>query len=194
VLFPFYGLTETDSTYIQKSKKIKSQRKSIRLKEFDYTTPWWYYITICMFNHKILFGEIKKGKLVLNDFGKIVKDEWLKTKTIRNNIDLDYYVIMPNHFHGILINESRDKARLVPTEVRRFGKPVPNSLSSIIGSFKSAVTKRINESRKSPGAKVWQSRFYDHIIRNDNDLHRIRTYIQNNPLKWELDEYYKENL
>ena len=194
MLFPFYGLTETDSTYIQKSKKIKSQRKSIRLKEFDYTTPWWYYITICMFNHKILFGEIKKGKLVLNDFGKIVKDEWLKTKTIRNNIDLDYYVIMPNHFHGILINESRDKARLVPTEVRRFGKPVPNSLSSIIGSFKSAVTKRINESRKSPGAKVWQSRFYDHIIRNDNDLHRIRTYIQNNPLKWELDEYYKENL
>ena len=179
---------------MQKSKKIKSQRKSIRLKEFDYTTPWWYYITICTFNHKILFGEIKKGKLVLNDFGKIVKDEWLKTKTIRNNIDLDYYVIMPNHFHGILINESRDKARLVHTEVRRFGKPVPNSLSSIIGSFKSAVTKRINEIRKSPGAKVWQSRFYDHIIRNDNDLNRIRTYIQNNPLKWELDEYYKENL
>ena len=100
---------------MQKSKKIKSQRKSIRLKEFDYTTPWWYYITICTFNHKIMFGEIKKGKLVLNDFGKIVKDEWLKTKTIRNNIDLDYYVIMPNHFHGILINESRDKARLVPT-------------------------------------------------------------------------------
>lgn len=104
---------------------------------------------------------------------------------------MDYYVIMPNHFHGILIINSRDKARLVRTDERKFGKPVANSLSSIIGSFKSAASKKINEIRKSPGAKVWQSRFYDHIIRNDNDLHRIRVYIQNNPLKWKMDEYYK---
>lgn len=129
--------------------------------------------------------------MILNDSGKVVEDEWIKTKELRNHIDLDYYVIIPNHFHGIIINNSRDKARLVPTIERQFGKPIPDSLSSIVGSLKSAVSKKINEIRKTPGAKVWQSGFYDHIIRNESDLHRIHTYIQNNPLKWELDEYYK---
>ena len=170
----------------------KRARKSIRLKEFDYTTPWWYYITVCTSSHKNIFGEVKNGKCILSRYGKIVEGEWVKTKELRKNVDLDYYMIMPNHIHGIIIIESRDKARLVPTDERKYGKPVPNSLSSIIGSFKSAATKKINEIRKEQGEKVWQSRFYDHIIRNDNDLHRIRTYIQNNPLKWELDEYYKD--
>jgi len=173
------------------NKNTVHYRKSIRLKEFNYTTPWWYYVTICTNNHKKFFSEIKKGKVVLNEYGKIVEEEWFKTKKIRNNIDLDYHVIMPNHFHGIIIIESSDKTRLVTTDERRFGKPLPGSLSTIIGSFKSAVTKNINIIRKSPGNKVWQSRFYDHIIRNEKDLFRIRTYIQNNPLKWELDEYYQ---
>ena len=119
-------------------------RKSIRLVEFDYTTPWWYYVTICTHNHQQLFGKIKNGKMVFNNYGKMIEDEWLKTKQIRKNIDLDYYVIMPNHFNGIIIIQSRDKARLVPTNERKFGKPLPGSLSTIVGSFKSAVTKRIN--------------------------------------------------
>ena len=174
--------------------KLILNRKSTRLKDYDYTTPWWYYVTICTHCHKNLFGEIKNRRMILSDFGYVVEEEWLKTKELRDYIDLDYYIIMPNHFHGILINESRDKARLVPTNERRFGKPIPNSLSSIIGSFKSAVSKKINKIRKSPGVKVWQAGFYDHIIRNDLDLFRIRKYIKNNPLKWELDEYYKENL
>ncbi|UCH65710.1 MAG: transposase, partial [Ignavibacterium sp.] len=76
-------------------------------------------------------------------------------------------------------------------ENRKFGKMEKGSLSSIIRSFKSASSKRINEINGTIGTKVWQSRFYDHIIRNDNDLHRIRTYIQNNPFKWELDEYFE---
>ena len=168
-------------------------RRSIRLKEYDYTNPNWYYVTICTYNRNNIFGEVKNGKAILNEFGKIVDEEWLRTKEIRNNIDLDCHVIMPNHFHGILIIESRDTARCVPTkenENRKFGELQRGSLSAIIRSFKSAITKRINELRKSPNKEVWQKGFYEHIIRNETDLFNIRKYIELNPLQWEIDEYY----
>jgi putative transposase len=165
-------------------------RKSIRLREYDYTNPNWYYITICSYKMENIFGKVEKNKMILNKEGEIVEQEWLKIKELRKNIDLDYYVVMPNHFHGIVIIESRDKASLVPTEERRFGKPVAGSLSTIIGSFKSAVTKRINELRKYKSTPIWQKNYYEHIIRNEMDLFYIRRYIELNPLKWELDEYY----
>ena len=116
----------------------------------------------------------------------------VKKKEIRTNVDLDYYVIMPNHFHRIIIINSRDTARCVPTDVKRkFGQMTPGSLPVIIRSFKAAVTKRINKLRNRPGSLVWQKNYYDHIIRNDLDLHNIRRYIEYNPFKWKLDEYYK---
>ena len=131
--------------------------------------------------------------MILSELGIIVEEEWLHTEKLRSNIELDYYIIMPNHFHGILIINSRDKARLVHTsETHQFGKPVADSLSSIVGSFKSAVTKRINEFRNSPGKPVWQKNYYEHIIRNENDLNNIRKYLELNPLKWEIDEYYNK--
>ena len=166
-------------------------RKSIRLKEFDYKTPWWYYLTVCTKYNIKIFGEIVNDRMILNNYGNIVKEEWLKTKELRTNVDLDYYTIMPNHFHGILIIKSRDTARCVPTNiVRKFGQMTPGSLPVIISSFKSAVTKRINKLRNSPGSTIWQKNYYEHIIRNDLDLHNIRQYIELNTLKWELDEYF----
>jgi REP element-mobilizing transposase RayT len=86
---------------------LRQHRRSIRLNEYDYATPWWYYITICTFERKILFGDVKDGKMILNDLGKIVEEEWLRTKEVRSNVDLDYYVIMPNHLHGNIIITSR---------------------------------------------------------------------------------------
>ena len=173
-------------------------RKSIRLKEYDYSNPNWYYVTICTNNHHCIFGKVKNGRMVLNRIGKIVDDEWLRTKKIRENIDLDYYVTMPNHIHGIIIierrgelyspqTENQGRMRYAPTD--KFKSP-SQSLGSIIRGFKSSVTKRINEMSGSTIFPVWQRNYYDHIIRNEQDLHRIRKYIQNNPLKWELDEYY----
>jgi REP element-mobilizing transposase RayT len=88
-----------------KYNKQKHNRKSIRLKEYDYSFPGWYYVTICTFERQHLFGNIENGKMILNDKGKIVEEEWIRTKEIRKNIDLDYYVTMPNHFHGIIIIE-----------------------------------------------------------------------------------------
>ena len=170
-------------------------RRSIRLKEFDYSTPWWYYITICTFNRNNLFGKIENGEMILNKFGLIVEEEWLKTEILRKDIELDYFVIMPNHFHGIPIINSRDTARCVPTnEKRKFGKMFPGSLSVIVRSFKSAVTKRINELKNSPGKPVWQKNYFEHIIRNQIDLNNIRKYIELNPLKWEIDEYFSNEL
>jgi REP element-mobilizing transposase RayT len=166
-------------------------RKSIRLKEYDYTNPNWYYITICTNNKKHLFGEIINNKVILSEFGEIVNECWSDIPKHFEFAELDDFVIMPNHTHGIIIINSRDKACLVPTdEYRKFGKPPASSLSSIIGSFKSAATRKINIARSSPGKIVWQRNYFEHIIRNDDDLFRIRTYIQNNPLRWALDEYY----
>ena len=176
--------------------KSKYRIESTRLKEWDYSTPWWYYVTICTKNFKHWFGEVKNGKMILNDLGKIVEEEWLKTKEIRSNVDLDYYVIMPNHFHGNLIILDVETSRRDVSMERETGhRPVstqlqPNSLGSIIGQFKSICTKRIHNLGYTQFQ--WQPRFYDHIIRNDSDLRRIRNYIQNNPFKWELDEYYQQ--
>jgi len=169
--------------------KNKFLVESNRLTEWDYSTPWWYYVTICTKNFRNWFGEIKNGKMILNYLGKIVEEEWLRTKEIRSNVDLDYYVIMPNHFHGIPIIEGSEIATSVETHRDASLRIVQNNLSDIIRGFKGAVTKKVH--KMGFEQFQWQSRFYDHIIRNEDDLRRIRNYIQNNPMKWELDEYFK---
>lgn len=193
----------------------KHNRKTIRLKEYDYSFPGWYYVTICTFEKKQLFGYIQDGKMMSNKNGKIAEEEWIRTKDLRKNVDLDYYVIMPNHFHGIIIIEqsiegrgelnlpegngkrssqikenvvatrwvARDKEdkaiqRIAPTKKTL----LPNSLGSIVGQFKSRITKRLRELNNDLDLNVWQRNYYENIIRNDNDLHRIITYIRNNPL------------
>lgn len=180
--------------------------ESTRLKGWDYTKPSKYFVTICTCNREEFFGEIVNYKMVLSDIGKIAKSEWLKTEKNRKNVKLDKYVIMPNHIHGIVIIENTNKpypVGNVRVETRRASSlqckkptslqykmakisPKPNSLSSIIGSFKSAVTKTAN--RKYLAANfVWQPRFYDHIIRNKESLNEIREYIRKNPENWNND-------
>ncbi|KPK87129.1 hypothetical protein AMJ80_12340 [bacterium SM23_31] len=178
----------------------KHHRRSIRLKEYDYTRPGAYFVTICTHNSECLFGEIRNGTMCLNEYGNIVDIEWRRTGEKRKNIVLDAYVVMPNHFHGILfmidtrrgIPPRRDCA---PTNTendrnyRKFGEMISGSLPAIIRSFKSAATKKINNLRNERGTPLWQRNYYEHIIRNDADLQKIREYITNNPLKWELDRY-----
>ncbi|MBM4176972.1 MAG: transposase [Ignavibacteria bacterium] len=170
----------------------KYRIESARLEGWDYSTPWWYYITINIKDHVCRFGEVHNGKMILNELGKIVEHEWMKTADIRKNVELDYYVIMPNHIHGIIIlnenNNCRDVARNVSTIKNKFSEisPKSNSLSAIIRSFKSAVTK--NAHKNGYVSFQWQSRFYDRIIRNANELFRIRKYIEQNPLKWEIEK------
>ena len=121
--------------------------------------------------------------------GAIVGDEWLRTPQIRSYVELDEWRIMPNHVHGIIIiNEHPDvetTRRVVSTNPSRETLP-PESLGSIIGQIKSTCTKRIWNA--GHGNFDWQERYFDHIIRDDADLHRIRLYIRNNVLQWDLDK------
>jgi len=168
----------------------KHHRRSIRLKEYDYSQTGAYFITICAYNKECIFGDVVDGKIILNQYGEIVKAEWLKTFDIRKNLILDKYIVMPNHFHGIImIVDGHDVGatrRVAPT--KRPNGPVPASIGAIIGQFKSIVTKRINAMRNTTGLPVWQRNYYEHIIRNEDELNQIREYIADNPIKWELDE------
>ncbi len=166
----------------------KHHRRSIRLKNYDYSQPGAYFITICTHNRQNLFGEIVDGEMILNEFGKIVYNEWLNTANIRPNIIVDEFIVMPNHLHGILIivDNCRGTLQRAPA-MERFGQPTSNSIPTIIRLFKSACTKQINIIRQSPANPVWQRNYYEHIIRNENELDRIREYIINNPLKWSFD-------
>lgn len=167
------------------------ERKSPRLKIWDYTNPSWYFVTICTANHKELFGSVEEDKLKLNSLGKIADFYWNEIPKHYATVELDDYVIMPNHIQGIIIindiPQRRVEACLNPTKEGQ-----KHSLGNIIGSFKSVVTKwaRINGYSNFE----WQRSFYDRIIRNEKELYRIRTYIRLNPLQWEFEKNTPENL
>jgi putative transposase len=173
--------------------KNKYTIKSARLEGFNYSQNGMYFVTICTKDREHFFGEIKNGEMILNEIGKIVREEWLQTPIIRPNVNLDKWVIMPNHLHMILeicnmFVPGRDALQCVSTGnaeyKNRFG-PQINNLSSIIRGFKGVVTKRVHMCGYDDFR--WQSRFYDHIIRNDESLQKIREYIQINPKMWERD-------
>lgn len=166
--------------------KDKYRIESTRLQTWDYRNAGYYFVTILTKDREHHFGDVVVGKLILNNFAEIVIAEWLKTAIIRNNIELDEYVLMPNHFHGIIINRFQE---YLDSNVEIASTLQSNSLGAIIGQFKSISTKKI---RKAGLLKFsWQPRFYEHIIRNEQSLTNIRKYIQQNPLKWEIDEYNK---
>jgi len=139
----------------------KHHRRSIRLKDCDYAQQGAYFVTICAHQKTCLFGGVVDDRVILNETGEIVMDEWLNTAVTRPYVELDAFVVMPNHFHGILfiIDDplgSRGMARHAPMNHprREFGKPVPGALPTIIGAFKSAVTRSTNVLRNTPGAPV----------------------------------------
>jgi len=175
----------------------KHQRHSIRLKDYDYSQAGSYFVTICTYYKECIFGKVVNGKMVLNEYGKVVEDEWLKTADARRNVVPDVFVVMPNHFHGIvtIVNDCRGTARCAPTaRNRQFGKMTSASVPAIIRSFKSAVSRCINELRGTPRTSIWQRNYYEHVIRNEDDLDEIREYIVNNPLKWGLDSENPNNV
>ncbi len=166
-------------------------RRSIRLKEYDYTQKGAYFITIVTYQREPLFGEIVDGVMQLNEWGEIARREWFKTAELRPFVELyeDEFVVMPNHAHGILwMNDDVGaERRSAPTDMPHV---TAGSLGAIVRAYKSAVTYAINAARQTRGMVVWQRNYYEHIIRNDADLNRIRNYIVNNPLKWADDDLY----
>lgn len=150
-------------------------RHSIRLPKYDYTQPGAYFITLCTQDRECLLGKIIDGKMKLNDYGRIVAEslEWLAKQY--DYVILDEWVIMPDHLHVILIIDHRCGGQ------NGSRKPI----GRLVGAFKTVSTKNINILRQTPGAKLWQRDFWDHIGRDETELNRIRRYIRNNPLRWE---------
>jgi REP element-mobilizing transposase RayT len=183
--------------------KRQYHRRSIRLKGYDYTQVGAYFITICTHNRTCVFGEVVDGMMRLNEYGVIVREEWFRSAVLRPYLRLlpEEFVVMPNHVHGIIwivddVGARRCRAptlefRAPTPTAERFGKPVPGSIPTIVRAFKSAVTKRINDRCGTAGAPVWQRNYYEHVIRTEESLERIREYILTNPLRWHLD---RENL
>ncbi len=166
-------------------------RRSVRLKGYDYSRAGAYFVTVCTRNRECLFGDVTDGIMRLNKVGRVVEKCWQAIPSHFSTVRLDAFVIMPNHVHGIItiVGPTHTGAtHASPLRGRsRPSGPGRQSIGAIIGSFKSAVTRRINQLRGTPGGRLWQRNYYEHIIRNSESLDRIREYIVNNPLQWELD-------
>ena len=158
-------------------------RKSNRLQDYDYSQTGYYLVTICNQDRVNHFGGIEKGQMKLNDIGQIVTDCWRGIPEHFRNTTLDEFVVMPNHIHGIIIIVGNADLRSLPPQNTDRSKMY---LSKIVHGFKASVTRMVRKQWNNHRFD-WQKSFYDHVIRNDEDLHRARTYIQNNPLNWELD-------
>ena len=167
-------------------------RKSIRLKGYDYSSPGEYFVTVCTYNHGCLFGNIIDENMRLSEIGRIAEQCWKELPAKFINVILDEYIIMPNHIHGIIIiNECRDLINQIPTKNFPLMQNPKITLGKILRNFKARTSKCIHDSGYTEFQ--WQSRFYEHIIRNDKELNNIRDYIINNPIKWSFDIEYPDN-
>lgn len=188
-------------------------RQSIRLKNYDYSQKGSYFITIVTQNRKHLFGKILDEKMTLSSVGRIVEEEWRNTVEIRPNVILGEFIIMPDHMHMIVTIATKVEAEKIDNDewIHSNPKSPSHTIGAIIRGFKGACTKKINlflnssgesrtgellfaPSRESPFApsselpfarnKIFQRNYYEHIIRNQGDYHRIEKYIIDNPRNW----------
>ena len=190
--------------------KNRYRIESARLRNHDYSQPGAYFITICTNNRECLFGNVENGKMILNDAGNFVKKCWFEIPTHYPNIALDAFVIMPNHIHGIIVINKKNDTGTVTVETNDYSSlPSPGSdaspgsdephtyainhnfrspsktVGSVVRGFKIGVTKWFRMNTRV--YDVWQSNYYEHIIRNTTEFYRIRRYIINNPANWQKD-------
>ena len=172
---------------------MKAQgRRTVRLNGHDYGAGT-YFVTICTAGRLCLFGEVVDGQVQLSNIGKIVRDEWYWMGFVREQVILDTFVVMPNHLHGIIIIvaentgdaivETRQASGKSPIQ-REFSSPQAQSLATIVGCFKAAVARRANQLSLTLDRPLWQRNYYEHIVRNECELDKIRNYIHHNPANW----------
>ena len=186
----------------------KHRRRSIRLPEYDYSQAGAYYVTIVAWHRELLFGEVVNKEMKLNRYGEIIEWEWRELPKRFQFIELGVFMVMPNHFHGILffhekvgatrqgLTRIHDGQTLLPhiTTDGSNGSPLPqgpkpSSLGAVISQFKSRLTKRLWKIPSLNGTPIWQRNYYEHIIRNEKDLQSKSEYIESNPVLWDEDEH-----
>jgi putative transposase len=162
------------------------QRRSTRLHAYDYGRAGAYFVTICSWGRAQIFGQVIDEKVHLSVAGKLVEEEWLRTGHLRAGVTIDSFVVMPNHLHGIVLfhgpgNAGQDSIQRGSRVSRSRG-----SLGSLVASFKQAVTLRLRRVEGENRHRVWQRNYYEHIIRNQAELDKVRRYIDENPLRWAI--------
>jgi REP element-mobilizing transposase RayT len=160
-------------------KSMVKFRKANRLTKYNYSQLGYYFVTICTKNRFEYFGKVENDKVILSSEGGCAEKFWQNIPQHYQNIGIDQFVIMPNHLHGIII-------------IKKQATGLHYGISQIVGSYKNVVAKNIHANGRAEFG--WQPSFYDHVIRKDESLHKIREYIVNNPIKWELDRNNTENL
>ncbi|HSB89745.1 MAG TPA: transposase [Anaerolineales bacterium] len=179
-------------------KQATSRRRSTRLKGHDYTGAGAYFVTVCTFQREPFLASLVGTEMTLTPEGFCVLQAWERLTSGRGSAEGDAFVVMPNHIHGIVVihnsgvgakHSELSNASPLRTLSRSRGTVV-GSLSAIIQNLKAVTSRRIRSLWGARTRRVWQRGFYDHVIRNEADLRRIRTYIEENPLRWVSDEYY----
>jgi putative transposase len=182
------------------TNRAKHHRRSIRLPAYDYASPGAYFVTICVRGGECLLGEVVDGEMRLNDWGRIASECWQAIPDHFDHIEPDAFVIMPNYVHGIIAIADTVGAQHAaplpppdPAPLRLLRTNVSGrSVGAIVRSYKSAVTKRINQLRDIPGVPFWQRNYWEHVVRNEASLNRIREYIENNPACWAQDQLHPD--
>ena len=166
-------------------------RRSLRLPGYDYRTPGAYFITIVTHERRSLFGRVANDSVEPTAMGAIAQELWLEIPQHFPHVQLDAFIVMPNHIHGLILlawSPEVGARHAVPLpRAEAFGQPRPGSLPTIVRSYKSAVTRRINLQRQTPGHPVWQRNYWEYVVRSEAALARIRDYIAANPYRWRQD-------
>ena len=169
-------------------------RHSIRLREYDYSEAGAYFVTVCTQDRECMFGEIVDGEMKLNDAGRMVESTRDELTKHYPGVDVDAFITMPNHIHGILVFGNFVGAGSPcphpdgTTQKGAVTAPLRRSLGQAVAYFKYQSTKSLNQFYGTLGLRLWQRNYYEHIIRNEDELNHIREYIENNPMQWALDE------
>jgi len=157
--------------------RVSMHRRSLRLRGHDYSSPGAYFVTICASSH--LFGRVRTAEMILSRFGEIARQCWMSIPNHFPHVRIDAFVVMPDHVHGILLLGARYP------RTAAIGRIGPGSLGAVVRSFKSAVASRINALRGARVGGIWQRNYFDQVVRNLDDLNRVRRYIRDNPAGWE---------
>ncbi len=194
--------------------QIASHHQSIRLSGFDYSQPAAYFVTLVTWHRECIFGKVVEGKMQLNVIGEVIRSEWQRLPQHFRNLSLVASVVMPNHFHGIIVIEeslaqatrpqvidaTREDKDLLdklnnghdgsPLQMAHLNGPASYSLGAMIGQFKSRATKQIWKIQMYNRLPIWQRGYYEHVIRNEKEMEKIFLYIEGNPVNWDEDKHF----
>ena len=170
------------------------RRNSLRRPRYNYSQPGAYFVTFCSNKGRPLFGQIENQTMCLNPLGEIADQGWHEFAERHPEIEIDTFVVMPNHIHVLLwlryVAETVEQT--TPEKERRFSDAIAGSVSTLVGAYKSSVTHKAKRAELIPDGSLWQRSFHDHVVRNKSDLDRIRSYIHNNPARWLEDQLHPD--